>query len=149
MEVSSWYRKEAGDTHRWEVWLRPASRASDGEAAARKIISDSAYDLWQPHFSPDGRWIVFNATKDLPTALESKLYVTPASGGPWTQITQSKHWDDKPRWSPDGKTIYFVSGRGGFFNVWGIRFDPAKGKAVGDPTMGMRCESSTLPWKAR
>jgi hypothetical protein len=35
-------------------------------------------------------------------------------------------------WSADGKTIYFVSGRSGFFNVWGVRFDPAQGKAVGD-----------------
>ena len=30
-------------------------------------------------------------------------------------------------------TIYFVSGREGFFNVWGIRFDAVKGKPVGDP----------------
>jgi WD40-like Beta Propeller Repeat len=37
------------------------------------------------------------------------------------------------RWSPDGKTIYFISGVGGFFNIWGIHFDPAKGKPVGEP----------------
>ena len=37
------------------------------------------------------------------------------------------------RWSPDGKTIYFVSNRTGFLNVWGIRFDPARGKPVGAP----------------
>ena len=39
-------------------------------------------------------------------------------GGRWTRITDGKHWDDKPRWSPDGRTIYFLSGPGGFFNVW-------------------------------
>ena len=64
--------------------------------------------------------------------MESTLYVMPAAGGPWTRITDGKHWDDKPRWSPDGKTIYFVSGRSGFFNVWGIRFDSTKGKPVGE-----------------
>ena len=64
---------------------------------------------------------------------ESTLYVVPAAGGAWTRITDGKHWDDKPRWSPDGKTIYFVSGRGGFFNVWGIHFDPDGGKPVGEP----------------
>jgi hypothetical protein len=57
----------------------------------------------------------------------------PAAGGPWTRITDGKHWDDKPRWSPDGRKIYFVSGRGGFFNVWGIHFDFSKGKPVGEP----------------
>jgi len=28
--------------------------------------------------------------------------------------------------------IYFLSARGGFFNVWGIRFDSTNGKPVGD-----------------
>jgi hypothetical protein len=57
----------------------------------------------------------------------------PGAGGPWTRITDGKHWDDKPRWSPEGKKIYFVSGRGGFFNVWGIHFDSSKGTPVGEP----------------
>jgi hypothetical protein len=52
--------------------------------------------------------------------------------GPWTRITDGKHWD-KPRWSPDGRTIYFVSERGSLFNVWGIHFDPDAGKTVGEP----------------
>jgi Tol biopolymer transport system component len=122
--------QEADRTH--EVWLRSAAPMPNSEPA-RKIISNPAYHLYQPHFSPDGRWIVFEAIRSQPTLIESTLYVTPATGGPWIRITDGKHWDDKPRWAPDGKTLYFVSSRGGFLNVWGIRFDPAKGKAVGDP----------------
>jgi Tol biopolymer transport system component/DNA-binding winged helix-turn-helix (wHTH) protein len=118
---------------RKEVWLLPLGAASHAETAARKIISDSEYDLQQARFSPNGRWIVFAATANSPTAAEATLYVMPATGGQWTRITDSKHWDDKPRWSPDGKTIYFVSNGGGFFNVWGIRFDPVEGKPVGRP----------------
>jgi hypothetical protein len=49
------------------------------------------------------------------------------------QIEDGEHWDDKPRWSPDGKAIYFVSRPGGFFNVWGIHFDRAAGKPIGPP----------------
>jgi hypothetical protein len=116
-----------------EVWLVPVGAAPHAETAARKIISDPKYDLFQPHFSPDGRWIVFEALANSPTIAESALYVVPAAGGAWTRITDGKHWDDKPRWSPDGKTIYFVSGRGGFFNLWGIHFDPGEGKPVGEP----------------
>lgn len=122
-----------GTTSRTEVWLMPVAAAPHAESAARKIISDPQYDLWQPHFSPNGRWIVFEAEANSPTIAESALYVVPAAGGVWTRITDGKHWDDKPRWSPDGKTIYFVSERGGFFNVWGIHFDPAEGKPVGEP----------------
>jgi hypothetical protein len=66
-------------------------------------------------------------------AAESSLYVMPAEGGPWTRITDGANWDDKPQWSPDGKTIYFISGQGGFFNVWGIRFDPILRKKIGVP----------------
>ena len=62
----------------------------------------------------------------------STLYTMPAGGGSWTPITDGKSWDDKPHWSPDGKMIYFISGHNGFFNVWGIRFDPAIGKPIGD-----------------
>ncbi len=116
-----------------EVWLLPVAAAPHAETAARKIISDPRHDLYQPHFSPNARWIVFEAVANSPTFAESVLYVVPATGGEWTRITDGRHWDDKPRWSPDGKTIYFVSGRDGVFNVWGIHFDLAEGKPVGEP----------------
>ena len=70
--------------------------------------------------------------------------MVPATGGPWRRITDGKHWDDKPAWSPDGKTIYFLSGRDGFFNVWGIRFDPAEGEPVGEPFRVTAFERSRL-----
>ncbi len=122
----------------------PVAAAPHAEAAAQKVISpDPAYQLYQPYFSPDGRWIVFEAVADSPN-LESTLYVVPTSGGPWTRITDRKQWDDKPRWSPDGRTIYFVSRRGGFFNIWRIRFDPVVGKTVGEPFQVSSFESPRL-----
>jgi dipeptidyl aminopeptidase/acylaminoacyl peptidase len=110
--------------------LLTVADAPHAEISARKIVSDPAYDLFQSRFSPDGRWIVFEAFKA--SSLESRLYVTLASGGPRAQLTDGKHWADKPRWSPDGRTIYFVSRRGGVFNVWGMPFDPARGKPRGE-----------------
>jgi Tol biopolymer transport system component/DNA-binding winged helix-turn-helix (wHTH) protein len=120
-------------TNHAEILLLPIAAAPKGEARARKLISDPNLDLYQAQFSADGKWIVFEAVKDLPNGLESTLYVTSASGGSWTSVTDGKHWDDKPRWSPDGKAIYFISGRSGFFNVWGVHFDRALGKSVGKP----------------
>ena len=125
------------------IWLVPVAAAPHAETAAQKIVSDPAYQLYQPHFSPDGRWIVFEAVSNSANA-ESSLYVVPTSGGPWTRITDGKHWEDKPRWSPDGRTIYFVSRRGGFFNVWGIHFDPTAGKTVGQPFQVSKFESPRL-----
>jgi Tol biopolymer transport system component/DNA-binding winged helix-turn-helix (wHTH) protein len=115
-----------------DVWLLPVvAPGARAGPTARKIISDPTFNLYQPHFSPDRQWIVFEAVRDLPTP-NSTLYVMTAAGGPWTRISEGEHWDDKPRWSPDGKMIYFVSGRGGAFNVWGIHFNPIQGRPVGE-----------------
>jgi Tol biopolymer transport system component len=125
------------------IWLVPVTSASRAEAAAKKIASNPAYQLYQAHMSPDDRWIVFNAAANSPNP-ESSLFVVPAPGGSWTRITDGKHWDDKPRWSPDGKTIYFVSRRGGFFNIWGIHFDPTAGKPIGQPFQVSKFDSPRL-----
>ena len=126
-----------------EIWLFPLASAPHAESNAQTIVSDSTHLLFQSHSSPNGRWIVFEAVANSSNP-ESTLYTVPMSGGRWTRITDGKHWDDKPRWSPDGRTIYFLSGRGGFFNVWGIHFDPASGKPVGPPFQVSKFESPRL-----
>jgi Tol biopolymer transport system component/DNA-binding winged helix-turn-helix (wHTH) protein len=126
-----------------DIWLIPFPLEPRAETEAQKVVSNPAYKLYQPHLSPDDRWIVFEAVVNSPNP-ESALYVVPASGGPWTRITDGRHWDDKPRWSPDGGTIYFVSGPDGFFNVWGIHFDPDEGKPIGQPFQVTKFDSPRL-----
>ncbi len=43
----------------------------------------------------------------------------------WITIADTG-WDDKPRWSPDGNTLYFVSQRDGFRCIWAQRLDSRK-----------------------
>jgi len=62
----------------------------------------------------------------------STIYVMPATGGPWHPVTDGQAYDDKPRWSPDGRVLYYVSNRDGRFEVWGRRFEPETGRVVGD-----------------
>ena len=51
----------------------------------------------------------------------------------WTRILEDHVWPDKPRWSPDGRTLYFLSrGADGYFNLWGVPIDPARGAQAGN-----------------
>jgi Tol biopolymer transport system component len=102
-------------------------------ADVRTILIDPDYDLWQPQYSPDGRWVVFNA-QSLGNA-GSIGGVMATTGGSWTPLTDPALWADKPRWGVDGRSIYFISNReGAFFNVWRLEFDPEAGRAVGEET---------------
>jgi len=118
---------------RGEIWQLSIDAAPNAGAAAIKIASDPMYHLWQSHFSPDERWIVYGGERVQSSRQETTIYVVPRAGGAWVPITGNSHWYDKPRWSPDGKTIYYVMDQNGLFNVWGTRFDPAKGKPIGQP----------------
>ncbi|MEO7270467.1 MAG: winged helix-turn-helix domain-containing protein [Vicinamibacterales bacterium] len=96
------------------------------------VASDPRFSLFQAHFSPDARWIVFFA-QDMKEGGRSRLYVVPASGGTWIPITDGQAFDDKPRWSSDGRLLYYLSTRGAFLNIWARRFEPLAGAPVGEP----------------
>jgi hypothetical protein len=55
-------------------------------------------------------------------------------------VTRLNGWADKPRWSRDGKLIYFVQADS-FFNVWAVRFDGAAGTHAGVPFLVTRYDS--------
>jgi serine/threonine protein kinase len=136
----------AGSTNRlnrdrWELALFPLSAAPYAEKEMRIIATAANNDLWGPRFSPDGRWISYLAQQSDDNTV-SIINVMPASGGTSTAITNKDVWSDKPRWSPDGKTIYFVSNHNSMFlNVWGLHFESAQGKAVGEPFRVTKFES--------
>ena len=46
------------------------------------------------------------------------LYTIPIGGGDATRLTRGTPWDGMPRWSPDGRTIAFISDRDGGDNLW-------------------------------
>jgi hypothetical protein len=106
------------------------------EKPDRVLLEAPDRRFWQGNYSPDWRWISFDAERiDRPDTLE--MGVIPASGAPantWTRIAAGHSWPDKPRWAPDGRTLYFLSRKSaGHFNLWGVRMDPARGTPAGEP----------------
>jgi len=114
------------------IGLFPIAAAPHAETQIRVVASHPEENLYQAHFSPDNRWISFISAK-VSGAGTATVHVIPAAGGEWRQITEGKYFDDKPRWSPDGRKLYFISNRTGFFNVWGVGFNPTTGEPVGEP----------------
>jgi dipeptidyl aminopeptidase/acylaminoacyl peptidase len=80
--------------------------------------------------SPDGTRIAFVITvmdKSANRGL-SDIWIVPSRGGEPRRLTSSPAADMNPRWSPDGRTIAFISTRSGGPQVWTI--DPNGGEAV-------------------
>ena len=84
--------------------------------ASRKAEFTATQGTWMSlDVSPDGQTIVFD--------LLGNLYTLPITGGKATRITTGMAYDAQPRFSPDGKSIVFISDRSGGDNVWTMRLD--------------------------
>src|SRR4051812_5931805 len=87
-----------------------------------------------PVLSPDGKWIVFaTVTVDLDKNSKTPhLWLIPSGGGEAKQATDGVG-EDAPRWSPDGKSLLFMSARDGESQVWISAFDSAAGNISSEP----------------
>jgi dipeptidyl aminopeptidase/acylaminoacyl peptidase len=85
----------------------------------------------EPQLSPDGKWVVYTvATPDMTANRNaSDLWVVSTSGGEPMQLTQSGH-DSSPAWSPDGKTLAFLSSREGTSQVYLLPMDGGEAHEV-------------------
>ena len=72
--------------------------------------------------SPDGQTIVFDMLGD--------IYTLPIGGGTAKKIVGGMSFESQPKFSPDGKTIVFLSDRSGAENVWVSKADGTEPKAI-------------------
>jgi Tol biopolymer transport system component len=72
--------------------------------------------------SPDGRTIVFELLGD--------IYTIPIEGGKATRLTSGQAFDAQPHFSPDGKSIVFVSDRSQADNLWLMNADGTNVRAL-------------------
>src|SRR5579863_5452252 len=110
------------------------SRVIAPEAAKHAITFD---DMIQMHrvgeaqVSPDGKWVAYTvSTPDMDANRgASNIWIVPTAGGASLQVTQSGH-DSSPVWSPDGKTLAFISSRGGDAEVYLLSMEGGEAKKL-------------------
>jgi dipeptidyl aminopeptidase/acylaminoacyl peptidase len=90
----------------------------------------------EPVLSPDGTQVAFTVQKvDLDKNTKpSQVYVVPLQGGAPRQLTHEGSNDgsvnERPRWSPDSKQIFFTSNRGGSSQIWAMSADGSNPRQV-------------------
>ena len=93
-------------------------------AAQRRAITFEDYlalkSVSDPQLSPDGKWVVY--TVSTPSLQDNRnvarVWLAELATGQSRQLTAGPGSDRQPRWSPDGKTLAFISTREGGPQVW-------------------------------
>jgi Tol biopolymer transport system component len=135
--------------------LEPSGITSDGKAVslglARKdntwqvgmvsletgkltILKDNEWrDTYVGNFSPDGRWLVYQAqvSKDDPTS--GAVYAVATDGSANIPLTSETVASDFPFFTPDGSRVVFAVKRTGRKDLWSVRV--SDGKPVGTPAI--------------
>jgi dipeptidyl aminopeptidase/acylaminoacyl peptidase len=104
------------------------------EAAKHAITFDDLirmHRVAEAQISPDGKWVVYSvSTPDMDANRgESNIWIVPTGGGGALQLTQSGR-DSSPAWSPNGKTIAFLSSRSGDSQVYLLSMDGGEAKPL-------------------
>ena len=92
-----------------------------------------AFDrLAEPRVSPNGRQIVFTVSSlDLEAnKRRSDLWVVGTDGAGLRPLLRSDDSESNGTWSPDGRSIYFLSNRGGSSQVWKVSLDGGDAQSV-------------------
>jgi len=89
----------------------------------RKISFTTQKGTWiSLDVSPDGQTIVFDLMGD--------IYSIPMNGGMASQLTKGLAYDVHPRFSPDGKSLLFISDKSGSDNIWTMDLATKKDKQI-------------------
>jgi Tol biopolymer transport system component len=99
------------------TFLEIADLTPEGTIENRRDLAPSRRfeQVYTPRFSPDGRTVAYSVWQ---AGGFRDIRLVDVATGKMRDVTRDRAMDMTPVWSPDGRTIYFVSDRTGVFNVY-------------------------------
>jgi Tol biopolymer transport system component len=100
------------------AWRAGASRPAASDTAAKPIVIGTATQLTaddgleiDPAISPDGKLLAYAAG----TATKMRIFIRPVTGGRTISLSEDREaFEFRPRWSPDGNQILYLTRAGAF-----------------------------------
>jgi Tol biopolymer transport system component len=90
-------------------------------------VDDGVQPAWSPHGERIAYWGLAQ-----PGARRA-IWTVSKDGGTPVQVVDDLFYNWSPAWSPDGKSLYFSSNRGGSMNIWRVAIDERSGEVQGAP----------------
>lgn len=106
-----------------EIW-----RVNFKTGVEEVILTQPGKSYSSPQLSPDGRWLLVTGSSksEKEGIANTDIFVVRTDGTQLTQLTYHPGNDLSPVWSPDGRSIFFLSQRGSadrVYNVWRMDFN--------------------------
>jgi serine/threonine protein kinase len=110
------------------VTLDPDSERVTGEPVTIHTGSDPFVEI---DLSADGEWIAFRTMGP-----REHIMTVRSDGSERRQLTDDRHRNRGPRWSPDGGWLVIYSNRGGEYQIWALRPDGTGSRQLTDGPEG-------------
>ncbi|MCA1620534.1 MAG: serine/threonine-protein kinase [Acidobacteria bacterium] len=110
----------SGPWHGQKIYRAPSIGGTPQEIPIE--VQDAPY-LAYPSYSPDGRWIAFEAN--------NSVFIASSEGGEPQKMVKGKH----PVWGAGSGVVFYSNVEAGKnYSLWQVPFSTAEGKASGDPS---------------
>jgi len=90
-----------------------------------------------PRLAPDGKQVAYTLREVDYAAnkASTSIWLQPTAGGAPRRLTASGSSANSPRWSADGRSLYFLSSRSGSMQVWRLDMAGGEAQAVTEATL--------------